>query len=182
MIDDLVTKGVTEPYRMLPSRAEYRITLREGNADVRLSKIGHQIGLLPDERYEKALARAQIISRGTAPLTDNGASLYDLLRRPSVRLSDLLPRDGIPEGVRSEAEIEAKYAGYLAQQEREIARLKRLEKLIIPVELDYNLLSNLSIEGRDRLTRVRPSTFGQASRIPGISHADLSMLAITLRR
>ncbi len=205
MIDDLVTKGVTEPYRMLPSRAEYRITLREGNADLRLSEIGHQIGLLPDERYEKALTRAQaigrlldelksrrigpqdplnrvLISRGTTPLTENGASLYDLLRRPSVRLSDLLPLDGIPEGVRNEAEIEAKYAGYLAQQEREIARLKRLEKLIIPVELDYNLLSNLSIEGRDRLTRVRPSTFGQASRIPGISHADLSMLAITLRR
>jgi tRNA uridine 5-carboxymethylaminomethyl modification enzyme len=205
MIDDLVTKGVTEPYRMLPSRAEYRITLREGNADLRLSKIGHQIGLLPDERYEKALARAQaigrlldelksrrigpqdplnraLISRGTTPLTENGSSLYDLLRRPSVRLSDLLPRDGIPQDVRSEAEIEAKYAGYLAQQEREIARLKRLEKLIIPVELDYNLLSNLSIEGRDRLTRVRPSTFGQASRIPGISRADLSMLAITLRR
>ncbi len=204
MIDDLVTKGVTEPYRMLPSRAEYRITLREGNADLRLSEIGHQIGLLPDERYEKALTRAQaigrlldelksrrigpqdplnhvLISRGTTPLTENGSSLYDLLRRPSVRLSDLLPRDGIPEDVRSEAEIEAKYAGYLAQQEREIARLKRLEKLIIPVELDYNLLSNLSIEGRDRLTRVRPSTFGQASRIPGISHADLSMLAITLR-
>ena len=205
MIDDLVTKGVTEPYRMLPSRAEYRITLREGNADLRLSEIGHQIGLLPDERYEKALTRAQaigrlldelkscrigpqdplnraLISRGTTPLTENGSSLYNLLRRPSVRLSDLLPRDGIPEDVRSEAEIEAKYAGYLAQQEREIARLKRLEKLIIPVELDYNLLSNLSIEGRDRLTRVRPSTFGQASRIPGISHADLSMLAITLRR
>jgi tRNA uridine 5-carboxymethylaminomethyl modification enzyme len=205
MIDDLVTKGVTEPYRMLPSRAEYRITLREGNADLRLSEIGHQIGLLSDERYEKALTRAQaierlldelksrrigpqdplncvLISRGTTPLTENGASLYDLLRRPSVCLSDLLPRDGIPEDVRSEAEIEAKYAGYLAQQEREIARLKRLEKLIIPVELDYHLLSNLSIEGRDRLTRVRPSTFGQASRIPGISHADLSMLAITLRR
>ncbi len=205
MIDDLVTKGVTEPYRMLPSRAEYRITLREGNADLRLSKIGYQIGLLPDERYEKALARAQaigrlldelksrrigpqdplnhvLISRGTTPLTENGASLYDLLRRPSVRLSDLFPLDGIPEDVRSEAEIETKYAGYLAQQEREIARLKRLERLIIPIELDYNLLSNLSIEGRDRLTRVRPSTFGQASRIPGISHADLSMLAITLRR
>lgn len=205
MIDDLVTKGVTEPYRMLPSRAEYRITLREGNADLRLSKIGHQIGLLPDERYEKALTRAQaigrlldelksrrigpqdplnrvLISRGTTPLTENGASLYDLLRRPSIRLSDILPLGGIPEDVRSEAEIEAKYTGYLAQQEREIARLKRLEKLIIPVELDYNLLSNLSIEGRDRLARVRPSTFGQASRIPGISHADLSMLAITLRR
>ncbi|MCK4356853.1 tRNA uridine-5-carboxymethylaminomethyl(34) synthesis enzyme MnmG, partial [Candidatus Bipolaricaulota bacterium] len=198
MIDDLVTKGVTEPYRMLPSRAEYRITLREGNADLRLSEIGHQIGLLPDERYDKALTRAQaigrlldelkscrigpqdplnrvLISRGTTPLTENGSSLYDLLRRPSVHLSDLLPLDGIPEDVRSEVEIEAKYAGYLAQQGREIARLKRLEKLIIPVELDYNLLSNLSIEGRDRLTRVRPSTFGQASRIPGISHADLSM-------
>lgn len=205
MIDDLVTKGVTEPYRMLPSRAEYRITLREGNADLRLSRIGHEIGLLPDEHYEKVLVRARaierlldelkgrrvgpqdpinrvLIERGTSPLAENGASLYELLRRPPVHLCDLLPLDGIPEDVRSEAEIEAKYAGYLAQQEREIARLERMERLTIPPELDYNALSNLSTEGRELLARVRPRTFGQASRIPGVSQADLSMLAIALRR
>jgi len=205
MVDDLVTKGITEPYRMLPSRAEYRITLREGNADLRLAKIGHTIGLLPDERYEKVIERAQAIkglliklkerrigpnhplnhlleAHGTSPLTKNGASLYELLRRPQVFLNDLLPLDGIPDDVRSEAEIEAKYAGYLAQQERAIKRLRRLEELAIPKDIDYTTLSGLSIEGRELLSRVRPRSFGQATRIPGVSQADLSMFAIYLRR
>jgi len=205
MVDDLVTKGITEPYRMLPSRAEYRITLREGNADLRLAKIGHTIGLLPDERYEKVIERAQAIkglliklkerrigpnhplnhlleAHGTSPLTKNGASLYELLRRPQVFLNDLLPLDGIPDDVRSEAEIEAKYAGYLAQQERAIKRLRRLEELAIPKDIDYTALSSLSVEGRELLSRVRPRSFGQATRIPGVSQADLSMFAIYLRR
>ena len=205
LVDDLVTKGVTEPYRMLPSRAEYRITLREGNADLRLAELGHEIGLLADERYAKVLKRAAAIrellsqlrgrrispqhplnrvlqARGTTPLLENGASLYDLLQRPQLRLDDLLPLNGFPDDVRSEVEIEAKYAGYLAQQEREISRLRRLETLRIPTDLDYSRLCNLSIEGRELLGRVRPRSFGQASRVPGISQADLSMLAITLRR
>jgi len=205
MVDDLVTKGITEPYRMLPSRAEYRITLREGNADLRLAKIGHTIGLLPDERYEKVIERAQAIkglliklkerrigpnhplnhlleAHGTSPLTKNGASLYELLRRPQVFLNDLLPLNGIPDDVRSEAEIEAKYAGYLAQQERAIKRLRRLEELAIPKDIDYKTLSSLSVEGRELLSRVRPRSFGQATRIPGVSQADLSMFAIYLRR
>lgn len=205
MVDDLVTKGITEPYRMLPSRAEYRITLREGNADLRLAKIGHTIGLLPDERYEKVIERAQAIkglliklkerrigpnhplnhlleAHGTSPLTKNGASLYELLRRPQVFLNDLLPLDGIPDDVRSEAEIEAKYAGYLAQQERAIKRLRRLEELAIPKDIDYTMFSSLSVEGRELLSRVRPRSFGQATRIPGVSQADLSMFAIYLRR
>lgn len=205
MIDDLVTKGVTEPYRMLPSRAEYRITLREGNADLRLSKIGHAIGLLPAERYEKVQKRQKAIqellselegrrigprhplnhlleARGTSPLTENGASLYELLRRPQIRLEDLVPSNGIPDEVRSEVEIEAKYVGYLAQQEREIKRLRQLETLSIPADLDYDSLLSLSIEGRELLSRVRPRSFGQAARIPGISQADLSLLAIYLRR
>ena len=205
MIDDLVTKGVTEPYRMLPSRAEYRITLRESNADLRLAGIGHEIGLLEDPFYEQAMARKEAIGklisylkkerigsrhplnealsrRGTPVLTDNGASLYELLRRPPVRLSDLIPGDGYPQDVLTEVEIEAKYSGYLEQQEREIERLRRMERLIIPEDMDYAALESLSIEGRDLLSKVRPRTFGQASRIPGVAQADLSMLAIILRQ
>ena len=205
LIDDLVTKGITEPYRMLPSRAEYRITLREGNADLRLSGIGHSLGLLPDARYEQVeQKRARIerllselkatrigpshplnerlAERGTTPLQHNGASLFELLRRPRIQLTDLLPKDGHPPDVTDEVEIVGKYAGYLAQQEREIDRLRRLEGFVIPAELRYEELSNLSIEGRDLLARVRPRSFGQACRVPGVSQADLSMLAIHLRR
>ncbi len=205
LIDDLVTKGITEPYRMLPSRAEYRITLREGNAVLRLSEIGYQIGLPPGARYEEVVrhkeslehllselheARVgpshpineQLIERGSTPLTNNGASLFELLRRPHVQLSDLLSIEVIPEAVIQEAEMQGKYSGYLLQQDREIQRLRRLENLVIPDNLDFRCLTNLSIEGRDLLARVSPHTFGQASRVPGVSQADLSMLAIHLRR
>jgi len=203
LIDDLVTKGITEPYRMLTSRAEYRITLREGNADLRLSALGHAIGLLPDSRYDKVVERANRIeqlieklqttrigpshplnerleARG-APLRDNGASLFDLLRRPNVRLADLLPKTRLTRDVLDEVELQGKYAGYLAQHQREIDRLRELEHVSIPSGLRYGELSTLSIEGRDLLSRVRPQSFGQACRVPGVSQSDLSMLAIHLR-
>lgn len=205
LVDDLVTKGITEPYRMLPSRAEYRITLREGNAVLRLSQMGHQIGLLSESRYEKVVRykerldqllselhdtrvgpgdpiNAQLIGRGSTPLSNNGASLFELLRRPHIQLADLMSVDALPEDVIEEAQIQGKYAGYLMQQNREIQRLRRLEHLIIPDDMDFRCLDNLSIEGRDLLARVKPHTFGQASRVPGVSQADLSMLAIHLRR
>jgi tRNA uridine 5-carboxymethylaminomethyl modification enzyme len=205
LIDDLVTKGITEPYRMLPSRAEYRITLREGNADLRLSEIGHRVGLLPEDRYAQVVRRkdaltallaelrstrirpsdpanARLADRGGTRLQNNGASLFELLRRPHVRLSDLINVDAFPASVVAEAEIEGKYAGYLLQQEREIRRLRQLENLQIPSDIDFRCLGNLSIEGRDLLARVQPRSFGQAQRVPGVSQADLSMLAIHLRR
>jgi len=205
LIDDLVTKGITEPYRMLPSRAEYRISLREGNADLRLSQLGHALGLLPDARYERVVEKRErierllsemkasrvgpshplnerLVKRGTPPLRHNGASLFELLRRPRIRIGDLLPRDGHPPDVIDEVEIAGKYAGYLAQHERQIDRLRRLEDLAIPKHFRYKDLSNLSIEGRDLLARVRPRSFGQACRVPGVSQADLSLLAIHLRR
>jgi tRNA uridine 5-carboxymethylaminomethyl modification enzyme len=203
LIDDLVNRGVTEPYRMLPSRAEYRLTLREGNADLRLAELGHRIGLLPNERLEKVRAKRRAIDavlselrgrragpgdplnrllaeRGTTVLSQNGASLEDLLRRPELHVEDLV--SGVNPEVALEAEIEVKYEGYLAQQAREIGRLKRMERIQIPEMLDYRALTSLSIEARELLDRVRPRSFGQATRIPGLSQADLALLAVYLRR
>lgn len=205
LVDDLVTKGITEPYRMLPSRAEYRITLREGNADLRLCDLGHTIGLLSDEKYERFLERRRSIERlidrmvetrvgpsdplntrlaerGSSALSKNGTSLFDLLRRPHVRIEDLVEPDGLSGDVLLEAEIAGKYAGYLEQQERQIERLRRMESLAIPADVDFRALEGISIEGRDLLARVRPRSFGQATRVPGVSQADLSILAIHLRR
>ena len=205
LVDDLVTKGITEPYRMLPSRAEYRIRLREGNADLRLAPIGHALGLVTDTEFESVHQRLQAIERteatlretrvgptspineilrerGSSPLSDNGASLYELLRRPEVRLADLIEVEELPPRVASEVEISGKYAGYLAQQDRDAERVRKLEGMAIPNDFTYDALGNLSMEGRILLARVKPRSFGQACRGPGVSQSDLAMLAIYLRR
>jgi len=203
LIDDLVVKGITEPYRMLPSRAEYRLTLREGNADRRLSAIGHRLGLLADDLYEAAIRRSRAIDgwvewlRGTRigacpeahealaacgspPVDDPTRSLFDLLKRPELRLA-ALAGEVPPLDVAVEVEIEAKYEGYLQRQARGIARLRRLDAMPIPADFDFDGVHGLSVEGQELLAAARPESYGAACRTPGVSQSDLAVLGLALR-
>ncbi len=206
LIDDLVNLGAKEPYRMFTSRAEYRLLLREDNADQRLSPIGRAVGLLTDERWERftvklaALESGREVLRGLriAPgnldvierlgLKDlkNGASLEELLRRPEITLDDLVFLDphlaGLSAEVRSELETEVKYAGYIARQYEQVERFRRLEGLLIPSGFDYDAVGGLSAEVREKLKKVLPSTLGQAGRIPGVTPAAIAILSVILKR
>ena len=204
LIDDLVTKGTNEPYRMMTSRSEYRLLHRQDNADERLCAIGREIGLVSEERLqavrekyaavERELKRleqthlspsaelnALLQARGTAPVS-TGASLADLIRRPQVSYADLAPLDParpeLSRDVCQQAEIRLKYEGYIRRQLRQVEEFQRMEDRLLPADLDYAAIPGLRLEAREKLQQIRPASFGQAGRISGVSPADLSVLMI----
>ena len=186
LIDDLITKGTTEPYRMFTSRAEYRLILRQDNADLRLSELGHQLGLLPPRSYQRFLKKREAIRTEIERLenTRSGSiSLAQMLRRPTVTYRDLPgANDTLPEEVVQQIEISVKYDGYINRQETEVAKFRALEGKQIPAWIDYSSIPSLRTEARQKLTKTRPATLGQASRISGVSPADISLLMIWMKR
>ena len=209
LIDDLVTLDIREPYRMFTSRAEYRLALREDNADLRLTEIGRQIGLVDDDRYrrfEKKAAdiRAELkrlqktLLKPTTATVENLAnilktgelkqptSLADLLKRPELRYEHITqiapPIEILPSAVQEQVEIQIKYDGYIQRQQRQIHQFKRLENFRIPDTFDYANVQGLKTEAREKLTKIRPASIGQASRLPGVSPADISILTVILHQ
>jgi tRNA uridine 5-carboxymethylaminomethyl modification enzyme len=187
LIDDLVTRGVDEPYRMFTSRAEFRLALRQDNADRRLTPLGHQIGLVCDYRwqvYEKKEGEIAQVLKRLEETREGDTSLLKRLRRPEISWADLTavrPEfDGISPQVAQQVEIDVKYAGYLARQETEVARVRRLQEKRIPARFDYAALPQLRTEAREKLTKIRPTSLAQASRISGITPADVALLLVHL--
>jgi len=187
LIDDLVTRGVDEPYRMFTSRAEFRLLLRADNADRRLTPTGRRVGLVRRARWLRFAAKERAIRRVTETLKGerrDGKSLFDALRRPEVAIRDLLesiPRlSGLPPAVLEQVEIDAKYAGYIERQSREIARLRDLQSRRIPRGFDFWSLSTIKYEAREKLSRVRPENLARAARVPGVTPADLLALMTAL--
>ena len=208
LVDDLVTKGVLDPYRMMTSRSEYRLILRQDNADMRLTPLGHEIGLISDERYEKFLEKKRLCAEeterlenttvkmspelnemleahGTAPLTE-GIRASELLRRPQISYVDLAPFDSgrkpLPEAVVEQVEIGIKYEGYIKKQLAQVEQMHRLEEKKIPEDIDYKSVHGLRLEAAEKLDRIRPMNIGQAGRISGVSPADISVLLIYLQK
>ena len=189
LIDDLVTKGTNEPYRMMTSRTEYRLLQRQDNADRRLSHIGHDLGLVSDGDYQKVVDKYAAVDAEIARLERvpcPGGHLADLLRRPEnsyESLAELDPgRPDLPRAVTEAAEIEIKYAGYIRRQQRQVEEMKKLERRTLPADLDYLSLSGLRLEAREKLQAVRPLNLGQASRVSGVSPADIAALMVHLER
>lgn len=206
MIDDLVTKGTEEPYRLLTSRAEYRLLLRHDNADERLSQYGYDVGLLPESSYQAFLEKKAHISReierlesirftpkheinalikslGSSPLTE-GISCKALIQRPEMTYQNILPYIGdvgLNEAEAQAVNINIKYAGYIEKAKRQVEKMRKMEEKIIPSHIDYDEIPNLSLEARQKLSEIRPRTVGQASRISGINPADISVLLIHLK-
>jgi tRNA uridine 5-carboxymethylaminomethyl modification enzyme len=186
LIDDLVTKGTHEPYRMFTSRAEHRLLLRQDNADLRLSELGYEVGLLPDRHYQIFLAERKQLECELERLkrTYSGShSLQQLLRRPEVRYDSLPGADlSLPLKVREQVEIQVKYAGYVERQQLEVDRFKSLEEKVIPEGFDFGSVRGLRHESRQKFSKILPRTIGQASRISGITPADISLVCVWLKR
>lgn len=207
LIDDLVTKGCRDPYRMMTSRSEYRLILREDNADLRLTEMGYNIGLISQERYDKLQEKIRLIEEetqritrvgiapseelnkvlveaGTAPL-GTGCKLSELIKRPQLSYDILAPfdkkRPDLPRQVFEQVEINLKYEGYIKRQLAQVQELKRLEVKKIPPDIDYDKVTNLRLEATEKLKKIRPETIGQASRISGVSPADIAVLLIYLK-
>ena len=208
LIDDLVTKGTEEPYRIMTSRSEYRLLHRQDNADQRLTHIGAKVGLVPPERLAQVEEKygqvrrevnrlessgvaasdalnAMLAARDSAPVA-NSARLADLLRRPQVTYGDIAPFDAnrpdLPAAVTEEVEIQIKYAGYLARQEKQVAEFKKEESRLLPADIDYSAIAGLRLEAREKLEAIRPMSIGQAGRISGVSPADIAVLLIWLEQ
>jgi tRNA uridine 5-carboxymethylaminomethyl modification enzyme len=186
LIDDLVTKGTTEPYRMFTSRAEYRLLLRQDNADLRLSELGYQVGLLPDRNYRKFRDKQKAIGDELKRInvTRYGStSLIKMLTRPEISYRDLPDRNELlSDEVIQQVEIAVKYAGYIDRQELEVEKFKNLEDKIIPDTFDFSKVPSLRLEALQKLSKIRPATIGQAARISGVSPADIGILLVWLRR
>ena len=206
LIDDLVTKESHEPYRMMTSRAEYRLLLRQDNADIRLTKIGYEVGLISEERYQKLLLKEKLIdeeihrvehtnigtspevqrvleSWGSTPLS-SGTTLAELIRRPELSYQKLREidknRPELPEDVIEQVDINIKYDGYIKRQMRQVEQFKKMENKIIPEDINYDEIQSLRIEAKQKLNQIRPLSIGQASRISGVSPADISVLLVYL--
>ena len=186
LIDDLVTKGTNEPYRMFTSRAEYRLLLRQDNADQRLSQIGYDIGLLPERNFKKFEAKQKIIQAELIRLENNRSgtdSLAQLLRRPEISYQELPSRNETLSAEEvQQVEINIKYAGYIDRQQSEVDKFKRLEDKQIPNSFDFSVVPSLRTEARQKLAKIRPGTLGQAARISGVSPADISIIMVWLKR